>query len=151
MPTPEYDDGPDEDRTPEERILGDERATATYIEDLEGSTRLNKITRHAIMLTALFRRLHARSNKRPVYEKADDGKRVQVGTEPEVLNDKDLWEKYPLIKQWWDAHAQATGHNVSIQGFSINSVSGRQREPERRERASKDNSAGADDADDVAW
>lgn len=110
-----------------QNILGtdkDSRKSKTFLQDREESAILSKIRRHTKMLTELFRRLHARSHDRPVYEENDDGELVQVGTEPEVLEDAEIWDRYPVTLEWYSGHGEVVGHNVSIGGYSIRAASG---------------------------
>lgn len=130
-------------------ILGrgaDARKSKTFIKDQELATLLGFIRGHTRRLFETFRRLHARHNV--VYLVDEEGKPVvdETGeqlTEPEILTDDQVRDKYPIVREWERMHQEQVDHYASIGGFSVNAASGSREEPDVPTKKG-DSSAGAD-------
>ncbi len=117
------------------------RKSKTFIKDQELATLLGFIRGHTRRLFEVFRRSHARHHTKEVHEEQDDGT-VKVYTEPDVLTDEEIRERYPIVVEWEKMHQEQVDHYASIGGFSVNAAAGSREDPDAPSK--KESSAGAD-------
>lgn len=147
MPKPRRADNPgalEGPHTPTE-ILGrgqEARKSKTYLEDSEIAHVLARIGAHSTLLAEILRKLHARHHTVPV-EVERDGE-TQIEHEPEILDDDELRQEYPVIAQWERMHQEQVDHFASIEGFSVEKAT---RAPEEPTKDNQESSAGADAPD----
>lgn len=148
MPQPRYHDvpyDPDSKGDTSLEIIGrgeTSRRSKTYFKDGELAAISGGVAYHVSQLVSSLRQAHAQFYTREIHIENDDGS-VTTKTVPEVLDDDEIREQYPVIVKWERFHYEQVGHYPSIGGFSVKHTTvGHQppSEPSRRH----DSAAGAD-------
>lgn len=137
MPTPRVE-GRAQDiqdpHTPTE-ILGRgeaQRKSKTFLRDTQIANVLGHISGHPELLARLLRELHAHHYDEVVEIETDDGETERI-QRPEVLDDEQLRDQYPVIRMWERLHQEQVAHSASVEGFSVQQAVSSREERERKE------------------
>lgn len=121
---PEYgDDGPHKAM----EILGlgaKSRKSKTYLTGPDMAWIMTKLRAKRRITIEALRAAHACHYDRPTVAENEDGDMVQVGWEPDALNDEQVIALYSSAKFWDELHQEFVEHMASHEGFSVKAVSG---------------------------